>query len=136
MYLRIFILCLVFFSTAYSTYGQETLSDTAWSLGRVLKLDHIIRTDTGSTLDEKKKRSALLYRSQENIKNIFDTWNTVPTTDRSLEYILTLQKYRLSCEIAAMTTVLEHIGYPHTEDEIIATLPHHNKPYDKKTGIW
>lgn len=136
MYIRIFTFFLGFFAATYVAYGQESLTDTAWSLKRVLWIDAAIRTGSGNMIDMKKKRAELLYRSEINIKNIFETWNYIPTTDRTTGYTLTLQKYRLSCEIAAMKSVFWALGYPRTEDEIIHTLPHHNKPMDKSTGIW
>jgi hypothetical protein len=35
-----------------------------------------------------------------------------------------------------MKTVFTALGYPRSEDDIIATLPHHDSPMDLVTGIW
>jgi len=78
----------------------------------------------------------ILKNHQKSLSNLIETWNYIPTTDKTLQYNLTLQKYSLSCEIAAMRTVYRAIGHKRTEDQIIATLPFYNKPYDETTGIW
>jgi Peptidase_C39 like family len=117
------------------TYADERI-DAAWWLGRILKLDHTIRTSTGKTLTQKKQRGIILKNNQRSIANLIETWNYIPTTDRTLDYTLTLQKYKLSCEIAAMKAVYGALGYARTEDQIIATLPFHNKPFNESTGTW
>lgn len=82
-----------------------SLEDNAWALSRVMRLDQDIREDSKNSLLNKKRRAALLIETSKNIGNLMNTWNLVPTTDKTLEYTLTLQKYKLSCEIAAMKTV-------------------------------
>jgi len=110
--------------------------DAAWWLKRILRLDETIRTSTGKTLTQKKNRATILKNHQKSLENLIETWNYIPTTDRTLNYTLTLQKYKLSCEIAAMKAIYEALGHKRTEDQIIATLPFYNKPYDETTGIW
>lgn len=47
-----------------------------------------------------------------------------PTLDVSTRYRLTLQKYKLSCEIAALRMIIEAVTRkPISEDTIIASLP-------------
>ena len=82
-----------------------SLEDNAWALSRVIRIDKDIREDTENTLLNKKRRAALLIETSKNIGNLMNTWNLVPTRDKTLDYTLTLQKYKLSCEIAAMKAV-------------------------------
>jgi hypothetical protein len=117
------------------THANEQF-DAAWGLGRILKLDETIRTSTGTTLIQKKNRAMILKNHQKSLSNLIETWNYIPTTDKTLGYTLTLQKYSLSCEIAAMKAVYRALGYKRTEDQIIATLPFYDKPYNETTGIW
>lgn len=129
-----FIVSLGVFLPSVSASVQ--LEDTAWSMKRVLKLDETIRSGSGRSIIEKKRRWELLAGVSKNINTIYTTWNLIPTTDKTLEYTLTLQKYKLSCEIAAMKAVFWALGYPRSEDYIIRTLPHHNKPMNQESGIW
>ena len=86
------------------THADEQF-DAAWGLKRILRLDETIRTSTGKTLAQKKNRATILKNHQTSIANLIETWNYIPTTDKTLEYRLTLQKYKLSCEIAAMKAI-------------------------------
>lgn len=137
MFLRIsllFVLLVVLVTP--TTYAAVNIEDSAWILNRVLRHDTVIRTNTWDTLHEKRRRGELLTLGSQNIANLLTTWNLIPTTDKTLEYTLTLQKYKLSCEIAAMKAIFGALWYPRTEDQIISTLPHHNKPMDTRNGIW
>lgn len=58
-----------------------------------------------------------------------------PTLDITRKYRLFLQKYNLSCEIAALRIVLENITKKTiTEDEIFLNLPTFSG--EKKGDIW
>lgn len=58
-----------------------------------------------------------------------------PTLDMTRKYRLFLQKYNLSCEIAALRIVLETISKKTiTEDEIFSNLP--TFPGEKQGDIW
>jgi uncharacterized protein YvpB len=124
----------VFWPITY-LYANEQF-DAVWWLDRILKLDHTIRTSTGKALIQKQNHATILKNHQKSLSNLIETLNYIPTTDKTLDYTLTLQKYSLSCEIAAMRAVYRALGYKRTEDQIITTLPFYNKPYDETTGIW
>lgn len=52
-----------------------------------------------------------------------------PTLDISSRYNLTLQKYKLSCEIAALRMAIESIEKKYiSEDALIALLPQYKYP--------
>lgn len=133
--LYIFIISLGLFLPLSQIHADEQF-DAAWGLKRILRLDETIRTSTGKTLDYKKKRATIIKNNQKSLSNLIETWNYIPTTDRTLDYTLTLQKYKLSCEIAAMKAIYGALGYKRTEDQIIATLPFHNEPFNEANGTW
>ncbi len=136
MFFRIIFLIVAFLFISIATASASTYAEEASSLRKVLRIDRTIRTSTGDVLREQRNRARLLMTTSTRIGNIWDTWNLVPTTDHTLDYTLTLQKYRLSCEIAAMKAIYTALGYKKTEDQIIATLPLHNKPYNTIDGTW
>lgn len=57
-----------------------------------------------------------------------------PTLDTTLRYTPYLQKYALSCEIAALYMVLHALGSSETEDSLISRLPIEPRAYSD--GIW
>ena len=136
MFFRIIFLIVAFLFISITTASASTYTEEVSSLRKVLRIDRTIRTSTGDVLREQRNRARLLMTTSTRIGNIWDTWNLVPTTDHTLDYTLTLQKYRLSCEIAAMKAIYTALGYKKTEDQIILTLPLHNKPYNTIDGTW
>lgn len=67
-------------------------------------------------------------------------WNirfrSIPTLDTSTSYRFFLQKYNLSCEIAALRMLLESAHrIIKTEEEIIVALPKYPTPLTS-SGIW
>lgn len=101
------------------------------SLGH--KIDTEKRIDVRNALEQ--KRSAIMtetLRIQSSIKTRF---TEKPTLDATSRYRLFFQKYALSCEIAALRSVLETIEKKIiTEDAIFADFPIFSGP--KKSGIW
>ena len=130
-----FIICIGILLPSSYIYADEYTNTASW-LKRLLRLDQSIRASTSSSIDKKQKRATIIKNNIEDIENLVHTWNYVPTTDKTLSYTLTLQKYKLSCEIAAMKAIYGGLRYPRSEDEIIKTLPVHNAPYDKVNGTW
>lgn len=103
---------------------------------RILEIDTTVRTSTGNLRPLQMARGRILISEAKRLTNGLSTWNLIPTTDKTLAYTLTLQKYKLSCEINVLKTILEALGYPHTEDDIIRTLPHYNLPLDSVNNVW
>lgn len=130
------LLCVFIIIYPLSYSHAANLGDTAWWLKRILRLDETIRNSTIKTQAPKKNRAIILQNNQESLGNLIETWNYIPTTDNTLDYTFSLQKYKLSCEIAAIKIVLSGLWYHKEEDEIIKELPHHNKAMDTELWIW
>jgi hypothetical protein len=69
------------------------------------------------------RRNMIFSSVIRDIATLQRTWNLTPTYDATLRYTPYLQKYNLSCEIAALSMVLSALGYPQSEDSLIADLP-------------
>jgi hypothetical protein len=100
------------------------------NLTKILKLD----AETKTSSLGKFQRNNLLHRTTENLATLRRIWKLKPTLDTTLSYTPYLQKYSLSCEIAALSMVLTSLGSPETEDAIIARLPQYPLPYSG--GVW
>jgi uncharacterized protein YvpB len=61
-------------------------------------------------------------------------WSLHPTLDTSSVYEPYIQKYKLSCEIAAMRMVLQSFGMKKTEESLLRQIPHFRGPLTN--GIW
>lgn len=95
------------------------------NIATIVSLGRILRTGNDSILMEKlfRKRAVLL---EESIKlyGTFELRTRKPTLDVSSRYKLTLQKYKLSCEIAALRMVIESVTKKYiSEDAIMRMLP-------------
>ncbi len=129
----------LFFGVSFSSYaGEITIKQkvTSSTMKKILKLDASIRegekTRTGSTL----ARNALLtiIEREWQAKQFF--WWLFPTVDKTLSYPLTLQKYKLSCEIAALKIVLNALGKNVSEEDVMSTIPQFKDEYNPVTKIW
>lgn len=95
------------------------------NIATIVSLGRILRTGNDSVLMEKifRKRAVLL----EDSMRLYDTLELrtrKSTLDVSSRYKLTLQKYKLSCEIAALRMVIESVTKKYiSEDAIIRMLP-------------
>jgi hypothetical protein len=105
MLLRTSLLVVTLLFVTIPTVSASIFAEESASLKRALRIDRILRTSTGDILREQQIRARLLMSTSVSIEHIWKTWNLVPTTDTTLSYTLTLQKYALSCEIAAMKAV-------------------------------
>jgi hypothetical protein len=105
MFFRIIFLIVAFLFISITTLSASTYTEEVSALRKVLRIDRTIRTSTGDILREQRNRARLLMSTSANIGTIWNTWNLVPTIDKTLSYTLTLQQYALSCEIAAMKSV-------------------------------
>ncbi len=65
----------------------------------------------------------------------FQVFALRPTVDRSLSYRLRIQKYSLSCEIAALRIILNSLGIDRSEDDILSNIPQFPFAYSSD-GIW
>lgn len=121
-------ICIAFFllltSRVQSIFAEPTYTEEATLLQYILKYDAAIREHTGEKSKYQYKRNAALKTVNQSLKNIEQTWNAIPTTDKTLQYTLGLQKYKLSCEISAIRTLFFALGKKPSEDSIIKKLPH------------
>ena len=127
-----FILLGILFSFSFYWVSAET-----WelSLSHSKKLQKILELDS-RVMDKisKIQRNNLLQGVFKDIEMLRYTWRLKPTFDTTLRYMPYLQKYSLSCEIAALAMVLSSLWSPQTEDELIAKIPHFPEVYTG--GIW
>jgi Peptidase_C39 like family len=80
------------------------------------------------------KRRILLSWLVRDFSSLARTWSLKPTYDSISRYTPHLQKYALSCEIAALEMVLRSLGSDETEDTIIARMPFFE--WSLTGGIW
>lgn len=108
-----------------SVAQQKTLEKT---VNRMILLSNIIQWKTRTLATEKLflERKKLSTELQKLTPYLTLYTLRKPTTDISKEYKLTLQKYKLSCEIAALRMLIgrEMWRYP-SEEDIIEHIPHY-----------
>lgn len=107
------------------------------NITQILSLWHQIdqekRMDIKNSLQE--KRIELMSETLRIQGTLKARLTEKPTLDMTRKYRLFLQKYNLSCEIAALRIVLETISKKTiTEDEIFSNLP--TFPGEKQGDIW
>ncbi len=95
----------------------------------ILELDTQILTRT-----VRVKRNNLFLWATKNIEKLRRIWSLKPTFDMTLRYTPYLQKYSLSCEIAALSIILQWLWSPRTEDDIIGHMRIFPTAYSG--GIW
>ncbi len=124
-----FISCFFLFSNfASAEEGIPTLSQAK-------KLQSILKLDTESlTRTLRTKRNNLFLWATKDIEKLRRIWSLKPTFDATLRYTPYLQKYALSCEIAALSIILQWLGSSRTEDDIIANI--RMSPAAYSGGIW
>jgi hypothetical protein len=131
MRIIIFFFVFLYLSFCSSLFAEEqipTFTETK-KLHTILELDSWPRTQMN-----KIKRNNLFISATKNSTILRRIWNLRPTFDATLRYTPYLQKYPLSCEIAALSMILWSMGSPTSEDIIIAQLPKYSQVYT--WGIW
>ncbi len=117
----IFLGLFLFFpqiSLAQSTYVKDI--EAILSLGNLI--DRESRIDVKQILE--KKRLDLITETIRIQKTLKTRFSEKPTIDLTAKYRLFLQKYSLSCEIAAVRILMETITKkPTTEESIFSYFP-------------
>lgn len=117
--------------------SKEIESRFTKTISEVVRINKEIQRNPKNILIESLfSRRDTLTRYAKNLYNHLEKKKYVePTVDASSRYKLTLQKYKLSCEIAALRTLIEAIsGNYYSEESIIREIPHFAKPLTD--GIW
>lgn len=132
---------ILFFFTIQSVWAVATESSEYRQFQKIIV--HMI--SLGKQIDrapENPLRDRLIYQRQalfdraESLRNTFQ-WNRLTATlDVSHVYDFVIQKYKLSCEIAAVKMVMESLTPRKiSEDEIFAELRQMPEPLSRD-GIW
>ncbi len=135
---KIYILFFLL-SVPVSLFAEQSESVTFENMvSRIVGINWWIDTHTNTTIKEKlfQERTDLLQKAQILARNFDTKISKKPTFDTSSSYSFFLQKYKLSCEIAALTmTINSFSGRQISEDDIIASLPVFPWPLSP-AGIW
>lgn len=113
--LRVFIFILALFSGFSSLSARETMNqkyEKAAIIGREAIGARNVETRTELIQSIKQKYSFVPY-----------VWSLIPTYDITIKYKPYIQRYKLSCEIAATKMVMESLGTHTTEDDILYRIP-------------
>ncbi len=127
----VFILGIVLFLSTHiasATWISVNIAH-AKKLEKILQLDSITLTKI-----RRIQRNNLFEGITNDIWILRSTWSLRPTFDVTMRYTPYLQKYALSCEIAALSMILKSLWSPKSEDQIISLLPHFPEAFSG--GIW
>lgn len=127
-FLPLIIILILSWNSASATWSSITLVH-AKKLEKILELDSITLTKI-----RKVQRNNIFAGIASDLWVLRSTWSLRPTVDVTLRYTPYLQKYALSCEIAALTMILKSLWSPRSEDQIISRLPHFPEAFS--WGIW
>jgi hypothetical protein len=137
--LILLIVCMTLISPAYAGSGDLIIAEKiARSLTRIESIDYrMSQSQRSQTRVEKNLTSvrrsilgsiAILYPRTANV------WRYTPTYDMTRRYTPYLQKYALSCELAALSILLGSIWVPTSEDAIYRSIPRDMRIY--ADGVW
>ena len=105
---------------------------------QVISLGRLIESYPKSPLGDRiiLQRKAILDRARELSGTLIFGYSPIPTFDISKKYHFLIQKYKLSCESAATSMVIESLtGIPTTEDTIFSSWRNMPEPYGSG-AIW
>ena len=105
---------------------------------QVISLGRLIESYPKSPLGDRiiLQRKAILDRAGELSGTLIFGYSPIPTFDISSKYHFLIQKYKLSCEAAATSMVIESLtGISMTEDTIFSSWSHMPEPYGSG-AIW
>lgn len=141
------ILSVIFFTFLFQGHSVFALDewDFTWQVEKkfeqtvvkILRLNNEMKRGPKKTLlDEIYKKRDIYTRYAKSLHRHLDIRNSFkPTLDVSSRYKLTLQKYKLSCEIAALRMIIEALSGKYvTEETLMREIPHYPGPYSN--GIW
>ena len=130
--MRFLFLFFIFFFLFSNFASAEEWTPTLFHAKR---LQSILELDTEAlTRTLRIKRNNLFFWATKDIEKLRRIWSLRPTFDTTLRYTPYLQKYALSCEIAALSMILQWLGSPRSEDDIIANMQIFPTAYSG--GIW
>ena len=126
MFLRITsgIICFALSFSSSFAFDKASLATHVNSLRAILTID--VWGDI--SLLESSRRANLLTGVISDIASLERIWNLRPTFDTTLLYRPYFQKYKLSCETAALSMILLSLGVMKSEDALIARLPFFPSP--------
>ena len=137
----LFILALIFVlkvdAASSDSFTWEVETKFQQTVNRIIRINKEVKNNPKNILlDEIYRRRDTYTRYAKSLYRYLEIRNNFkPTIDVSEKYKLSLQKYLLSCEIAALRIIVEAVSWKYlTEEIIIKELPHFNEPY--KAGIW
>lgn len=99
-------------------------------LMQIYQIDHRLQFgDISASMREnlkglREKTTRIVGESSILLEN---AWKKPPTFDATRKYVSYIQKYHLSCEIAAVKMVLESMGKRISEDAIYAGIPRYSE---------
>ena len=106
---------------------------------QVISLGRLIESYPKSPLGDRiiLQRKAILDRARELSGTLIFGYSPIPTFDISSKYHFLIQKYKLSCESAATSMVIESLtGIPTTEDTIFSSWRNMPEPYGSGAIWW
>jgi hypothetical protein len=126
-------------SPVYAWTGDIIESEKiAKSLARIESIDHrMSQSQISQTRLEKNiltVRRSLVKSLEKIAPTTMNVWRHAPAYDITRSYIPYLQKYNLSCELAALSMLLGSIWVPTSEDAIYRDIPHDMSVYTG--GVW
>ena len=130
---RFFLIILSITSFLYSqseVYASGSVSSFQYSKS----LRTLLEIDRSPSSDLEDLRRIRILDTLDHSLSVVNLWNQKPTFDMTLTYVPYLQKYSLSCEIAALHMVLRRSGVTESEDALIARLPFSLEAYTG--GVW
>jgi uncharacterized protein YvpB len=135
--LSIFITLL--FSSEVSASEDRVIypRDFTLTIDAIVSLDKRMKATTAPTILKNLffQRDALTEKAKSIYLSLERQSSISATIDVSTRYRLLLQRYPLSCEIAALRMVIESITKrPTTEEKIMSTVPHSPSPMNR--GVW
>ncbi|MBP9812791.1 hypothetical protein KBC86_05385 [Candidatus Gracilibacteria bacterium] len=142
-YLKVitFILGLMLMSPVHAksteSFTGEVENKFKQTITRIMRINKEVKNNPKNLLlDEIYRRRDIYTRYGKSLYRYLEIRNNYkPTLDVSGRYKLYLQKYLLSCEIAALRIIVEAVsGKFLTEEIIISEIPHFREAY--KDGVW
>ncbi|GAB0175039.1 MAG: hypothetical protein HHAS10_09180 [Candidatus Altimarinota bacterium] len=107
------------------------------AISKIVKLNREVKMNPKNIIIEEiyKRRNTYTKYAKSLYKYLEIRSSLKPTVDVSDRYKLSLQKYLLSCEIAALRMVVEVLSSKYiSEEDIMREIPQFVAPY--KNGIW
>ena len=131
MIVRIFSIIILFFTILplYISYGENWVQykNLSFTTKSIIKNDYSVLeyAYTGVKLQKfNLSRKKLFFESKKVNPLIPNVWSLRPTLDTTYLYDPYIQKYPLSCEIAAVRMVMQSLGTRRSEESLIRKIPY------------